>query len=433
MKERCEMKTRCKVEGLKLLLVCLLMWPVGAETGAFAHGSDDGASLQAFCDEAIVYCARQVQRALKGLQLEDGGYDYTLMPRNIASDGKTWTTRKASAEEWCSGFWPGILWMTYEATGDSLVRRAAEGYTQSLSFLDSRPAFDHDLGFLVINSFLKGLGAQNDGGPSEYRRIALAAADTLATLYNNKVGTILSWPRHVRDYGGHNTIMDNMMNLELLFWAANEAKGNQAKSKALYDIAVHHAETTMAHHFRRDGSCYHVAVYDALDGHFIRGVTHQGHHDESMWARGQAWAIYGYTMVYRFTHDKKFLTHACKAADIYLRRLADTSDDLIPRWDMDDPYPRASKDASAACVVASALLELSSYVGGEKGKNYQKTAVSSLRQLSTDRYQSRDRNVAFLMHSTGHHPAGSEIDYSIVYADYYYLEALLRLRQMQIK
>ena len=182
----------------------------------------------------------------------------------------------------------------------------------------------------------------------------------------------------------------------------------------------------MKNHFRPDGSCYHVAVYDTLDGHFIKGVTHQGYADFSMWSRGQSWAIYGYTMVYRFTKDKRFLDFAQKVTDIYLKRLKETSDDWVPLWDMDAPAS-APKDASAACVVASALLELCQYVDKEKGNTYREAAISMLRDLSTERYQSRSNNVAFLMHSTGHHPAGSEIDASIVYADYYYLEALLRL------
>ena len=384
------------------------------------------------------YCHQQVEKALTALQ----PYDFTMMPRNILEGETTWNCRKATPEEWCSGFWPGILWMDYAAqvnkekvkseecvsafSLDSL-RRVAEGYTDALRFMAERPAFDHDLGFITINSFLKGYEAT---GNEEYKRIALACADTLATLYNSKVGTLLSWPRHVKDYGGHNTIMDNMINLELLFWASQE-------NEKLYDIAVRHAETTMEHHFRPDGSSYHVAVYDTLDGHFIKGVTHQGYSDESMWSRGQSWAIYGYTMVYRYTRDQRFLDFAQKVTDIYLKRLQETSDDWVPLWDMDAPSP-APKDASAACVVASALLELCHYdVAGERkdvnGKSvnakYYDAAVAMLRDLSTDRYQSRDKNTAFLLQSTGHHPAGSEIDASIIYADYYYLEALLRLRE----
>jgi len=388
-------------------------------------------------DEQLSYCASQVNRALNALK----DSDYTMEPRNILDGDTAWNCRKASVEEWCSGFWPGILWMDYSHTKDERVRKAAEGYTDVLTFLGEKPAFDHDLGFLTINSFLKGYETT---GSETYKRIALAAADTLATLYNDKVGTILSWPRHVKDYGGHNTIMDNMINLELLFWAdsvqrsqivnrTRYALGSSKKSvnRKLFDIAVRHAETTMRYHFREDGSCYHVAVYDTLDGHFIKGVTHQGYADSSMWSRGQSWAIYGYTMVYRYTKDERFLSFAQKVTDIYLRRLHETSDDWVPLWDMDDPRGlQAPKDASAACVVASALLELCQYVDEAKGREYRDAANAMLICLSSDKYQSRQRNVAFLMHSTGHHPAGSEIDASIIYADYYYLEALLRYKQI---
>ena len=420
---------------MKKILFAIILFPLVA-----CQNSDFDA------DQALEYCAIQVDRALSGLCTADSSYDFSMEPRNILGDETNWNCRKASAEEWCSGFWPGVLWMNYAAQmrnergkptvdgrresqmrdGIALdsLRKVAEGYTDALSFLAERPAYDHDLGFLVINSFLKGYEqTQNE----KYKQIALACADTLATLFNSKVGTILSWPRHVKDYGGHNTIMDNMINLELLFWAAENGS-----SKNLKEIAISHAETTMNNHFRPDGSCYHVAVYDTLDGHFIKGVTHQGYSDSSLWSRGQSWAIYGYTMVYRFTREQRFLDHAQKVTDIYLKRLKKTSDDWVPIWDMDDPRGmEAPKDASAACVVASALLELQQYVDAAKSKEYLDAAKSMLSDLSSDRYQSRDKNVAFLMHSTGHHPAGSEIDASIIYADYYYIEALLRLKALQ--
>lgn len=375
-------------------------------------------------DQALQYCAGQVERALDELSHGDGTYDFTMEPRNILEGETTWNCRKAAAEEWCSGFWPGVLWMTYDYTKNDSIRKVAEDYTASLNFLETHPVYDHDLGFLVINSFLKGYEAT---GKEEYKRIALAAADTLATLYNKKVGTILSWPRHVKDYGGHNTIMDNMINLELLFWAAENGG-----SQKLKDIAISHADTTMRYHFRPDGSCYHVAVYDTLTGCFLRGQTHQGYADSSMWSRGQSWAIYGYTMVYRFSKEQRFLDHAQKVTDIYLKRLKETSDDWVPIWDMDDPRgQQAPKDASTACVVASALLELQQYVDAEKGKTYREAAEAMLHDLSSNKYQSRNKNVAFLMHSTGHHPAGSEIDASIIYADYYYIEALLRYKALK--
>jgi len=376
-------------------------------------------------DKQLRYCHKQVIKALSHLQQADGTYDYTQEPRNILSTDtqQGWNCRKAIAEEWCSGFWPGILWMDYAANGNHSVRRAAEGYTEVLGYLSQRPAYDHDLGFIIINSYLKGYEQNHSAA---YKQVALDAANNLATLYNPTVGTILSWPRHVKDYKGHNTIMDNMINLELLFWAAEN--GGRPR---LRDIAIRHAETTMQHHFRPDGSCYHVAVYDTLTGKFLRGVTHQGYADSSMWSRGQSWAIYGYTMVYRYTRDERFLEWAQKVTDIYLKRLHETSNNWIPLWDMDDPRGLAApRDASAACVVASALIELSGYVPEEKGLEYLNAARGMLTDLSSKHYQSRKHNVSFLMHSTGHHPAGSEIDASIIYADYYYIEALTRLKNI---
>lgn len=371
-------------------------------------------------DEALSYCDGQVRRTLAELKGTDDSIDYTMMPRNIADSLDSWHCRKASKEEWCSGFWPGILWYDYEATGDEAVRKEAEQFTASLKFLSETPAFDHDLGFLVFCSY--GNGYRLTHNP-EYKQVLLNTADTLATLFNPRVGTILSWPRNVALYGGHNTIMDNMINLELLFWAAKNGGDPH-----LAEIAVSHADTTMKYHFRPDYSSYHVAVYDTLSGRFLRGVTHQGRADSSMWARGQAWAIYGYTVVYRETRDERYLDFVQKVADVYLKRLPE---DYIPYWDFDDPaIPDAPRDASAACVVASALLELSTYLPGDKGEEYRAAAINMLASLSSDRYRCGDAKPAFLLHSTGHKPAGSEIDASIIYADYYYIEALLRLKEM---
>lgn len=377
-------------------------------------------------DRQLDYCDRQIHRALHELQLPDGSYNYQMEPRNILKDDrqKGWNCREARAEEWCDGFWPGILWMDYSLKKEPAVKRAAEGYTEALHDIAYQPCYDHDIGFLMFCSYGKGY-EQNHR--EDYRQVILASADSLATLFNPLVGTILSWPRERKPNNWpHNTIMDNMMNLDMMFWAARHG-GN----RLLYDLAVAHAKTTMDHHFRPDGGCYHVAVYDTITGQFIKGVTHQGLADNSLWARGQSWAIYGYTMVYRYTRQQVFLDFAQKVTDLYLRRLRATSDDLIPLWDMDDPRGlKAPRDASAACVVASALLELQQYVGGAKGQAYRQTALDMLAQLSTPKYQSGKRNVAFLMHSTGHHPAGSEIDASIIYADYYYMEALLRAKAL---
>lgn len=370
-------------------------------------------------EESLAYCDRQVKRTLRELSVNDS-IDHTMMPRNIAATDSVWHLRKATPDEWCAGFWPGVLWYNYESTHDEIMREEAELFTSSLEYLSKSPAFDHDLGFLMFCSY--GNAYRLTKNP-KFKDIIIATADTLATLYNPNVGTILSWPRNTVMLGGHNTIMDNMINLEMLFWASKNGG-----SQRLYDIAVKHAEVTMANHFRPDYSCYHVAVYDSITGKFIKGVTHQGYADDSMWARGQAWAIYGYTMVYRETQDPKFLDFACKVTDVYLNRLPD---DYVPYWDFDDPaIPNAPRDASAASVVASALLELQSYCDDDKAKTYKDAAIKMLTSLSTDSYRSGNKRPSFLDHSVGHMPAGSEIDASIIYGDYYYIEALLRLKKL---
>lgn len=360
----------------------------------------------------LQYCCEKVHHTLDQL-----GECYDMQPRNICGNDTAWHCRPVCPEEWCSGFWPGIIWNAYRASGDSALLAKADAFTIALDTIIKRPVFDHDLGFLMFCSYGNGYKLTAD---PQYKQILLDTADSLATLYNPAVGTLLAWPRNIEMFGGHNTIMDTMINLELLFWAA--ANGG---SHDLYDIAVNHAKTTMAHHFRPDHTSYHVAVYDPVDGHHIRCCTHQGYSDDSMWARGQTWAIYGYTVVYRETRDPQFLEFAQHVADVYLDRLPD---DRVPYWDFDDPrIPDAPRDASAAAVAASALIELSDYADSDHADRYLNEATRMLASLSSDNYKSGDRNSAFLLHSVGHHPAGSEIDASIIYADYYYIEALNRL------
>ena len=376
-------------------------------------------------NKALDYCAKQTQRTLTELET-DSGIDYTMMPRNIMADEQHWNCRKATKEEWCAGFWPGVLWYDYEYTKDKQVLEEAENFTHSLKFLSHIPAYDHDLGFLVFCSY--GNGYRLTKNPA-YKQVILDTADTLATLFNPIVGTILSWPREVEPRNWpHNTIMDNMINLEMLFWAAKNG-GNPY----LYDIAVSHADKTMKSQFRPDYTSYHVAVYDTITGNLIKGVTHQGYADSTMWARGQAWAIYGYTMVYRETHDVRFLDFARKVSDVYLSRLPE---DMIPYWDFNAPELSSGepKDASAAAITASALLELSTYINNSDSASfYRNKAVEMLQILSSPAYQARNKKDAFLLHSVGHMNKGWEVDASISYADYYYLEALVRLKRLKEK
>jgi unsaturated chondroitin disaccharide hydrolase len=368
-------------------------------------------------EDPLAYCKAQAAKTLAGLSAPDS------LPRSIAHGQQQW--RIVNYKDWTSGFWPGICWYVYEYTKDSSWKKAAAAASAALVPLSHQPVIDHDIGFQVYCSIGNGYRLTGD---SSYKHVLLAAADTLATLFNPRVGTILSWPRAVpnMEWPQHNTIMDNMMNLELLFWAAKNGGG-----KRLYDIAVSHAATTMKNHFRPDHTSYHVVVYDTLTGKKIKGVTHQGYSDSSMWARGQSWAIYGFTMVYRETKDPVFLDFAQKVTDVYLERLPA---DLIPYWDFSAPdIPNAPRDASAAAVTAAALLELSTFVKEEsKAALYRKKAEQMLEQLSAA-YQSRSANNAFLLHSTGHKPNGGEVDASIIYADYYYMEALMRWKYSQEK
>jgi unsaturated chondroitin disaccharide hydrolase len=366
--------------------------------------------------KSLAYCRKQAAKTLAGLSSPDS------LPRSIAHGQQQW--RLVNYKDWTSGFWPGICWYVYEYSKDPSWKKAAAAASAALVPLSQQPVIDHDIGFQLYCSVGNGYRLTGD---SSYKHVLLAAADTLATLFNPRVGTILSWPRPVpnMEWPQHNTIMDNMINLELLFWAAKNGGG-----KRLYDIAVSHAATTMKNHFRPDHTSYHVVVYDTATGKKIKGVTHQGYADSSMWARGQSWAIYGYTMVYRETKDPVFLDFAQKVTDVYLERLPA---DLIPYWDFSAPgIPNAPKDASAAAVTASALLELATLVKDEaKATLYKEKAIQMLQQLSAPTYQSRETNNAFLLHSTGHKPNGGEIDASIIYADYYYIEALLRWKHIQ--
>lgn len=347
--------------------------------------------------------------------------NYAKMPRTINLGDSNW--HYVPLTDWTSGFYPGILWYLFEYTGDATWKAQADSFSHSLEPLAYRSATDHDLGFQIYCSYGNGYRLTGD---TAYKRVLLSAADTLATLFNPIVGTILSWPGKGRQMEWpHNTIIDNIMNLELLFWAAKNGG-----SKNLYDIALKHAETTMNNHFRPDFTSYHIIIYDTSTGKKIKGITYQGYKDNSMWSRGQAWAIYGFTMCYRESKKPEFLDFAQKVAYVYLNRL---TDDLVPYWDFDAPgIPNAPRDASAAAITASALLELSTMVPDKSlAKSYRTKAEQMLTVLSSEKYQSREVNKAFLLHSTGNEPKGTEIDASIIYADYYYTEALLRAKRLK--
>lgn len=329
--------------------------------------------------------------------------------------------KMVEVKDWTSGFFPGSLWYLYEATGNAKWRAAAEDYTARMA-----PAkFDktqHDLGFMLGASY--GNGYRLTKNPA-YRDALLAGATTLVTRFNPKVGSIQSWDLWKNSTWAFPVIVDNMMNLELLTWST------QATKEPYYrQIAITHADTTLKHHFRPDHSSYHLVDYDPSSGAVRGKVTVQGNADASSWARGQAWGLYGYTMMYRETKKPEYLQQAHNIAGFFMNHPRLPSD-KVPYWDFDDPaIPNAPRDSSAAAIVSSALLELARFSDKDMAKRYRAFAEAQLRSLASPDYLARPgENGGFLLkHATGHKPAGKEIDVPLNYADYYFLEALLRLK-----
>ncbi len=324
------------------------------------------------------------------------------------------------SSDWTSGFFPGELWFLYDYTHDAKWLKQAEVFTAKIE-KEQYNKGTHDLGFMINCSFGN---AYNATHKEAYKKVLIQAAKSLSTRFNPKTGVIRSWD-HNADQWKNPVIIDNMMNLELLF-KATRFTGDST----FYKIAVSHADHTLKNHFRADYSSYHVVDYDPETGAVIKKQTHQGYSDESAWARGQAWGLYGFTMCYRETHNKKYLEQAQHIAKFIFSNPT-MPKDLVPYWDYNDPQiPNVSRDASAAAITASALYELAGY---SKGNDYKQKADRILSSLSSSAYLSPvDQNAGFiLLHSTGHRPAKSEIDVPINYADYYYLEALLRSKGLK--
>ncbi|MCZ4243984.1 glycoside hydrolase family 88 protein [Pedobacter punctiformis] len=320
------------------------------------------------------------------------------------------------SKDWTSGFFPAELWYFYQYTKDKKWLDLAKKYTEDIK-KEQYNKGTHDLGFMIYCPFGNGYQLTQD---TAYRSVIIQAAKSLSTRFNAKAGVLKSWD-HNTDKWKYPVIIDNMMNLELLF-ESTKLTGDSS----FYKIAVLHANTTMKNHFRPDYSSWHVIDYDTLTGNVRQKLTAQGYANESAWARGQAWALYGYTMCYRETKNKAYLAHADGIVNFILSSKV-TPEDGIPYWDYNDPMiPNVSRDASAAAITASALYELAGY-SKNNSKKYKAAADKILKSLSTKYVSKPGENYGFILeHSTGHRPAKSEIDVPINYADYYYLEALLR-------
>lgn len=349
---------------------------------------------------------------------EKNGWGELTNPRNSEPDG---TLHLVPSKDWTSGFFPGELWFLYEYTQNNFWKKKAQQHTEILE-KEKMNGSTHDMGFKVYCSFGNGYRLTQD---EHYKEVLLQSARTLATRFKPNAGIIRSWDHSTAKWACP-VIIDNMMNLELLFWATKESGDS-----TFYDIAVSHARTTMKNHFRPDYSSYHVIDYDTITGQVLKKNTHQGFAHESAWSRGQAWAFYGYTMCYRETRLPEFLEQAQQIGK-YLFSHPNMPEDLIPYWDFDAPdIPDEPRDVSAATVIASALYELSLY-DSENGERYRSYADKIIENLTKHYRATLNKDNGFLLlHSTGTKPTDTEVDVPIVYADYYFIEALMRKDKLE--
>lgn len=341
------------------------------------------------------------------------------LPRTTDSEGKFKT---ADSRWWTSGFYPGTMWYLYEYTNDPKLKEDAGSMTLRVE-REKYTTNNHDVGFILYCSFGNGLRL---AGNESYNEVLLTGAKSLCTRFRPNIGCIQSWGSS--DRWQCPVIIDNMMNLELIMWAFKKSGDS-----SFYKIAVSHADTTMKYHYRPDYSSFHVVSYDTITGRVQVKQTAQGFSDESAWARGQSWGLYGYTMMYRETKLDRYLKQAEHIADFLINN-PNLPEDKIPYWDYNAPgIPDATRDASAGAIMASALIELSGYVEPEKGKNYLKIAERQIRTLSSPLYTAKtgENGNFVLMHSVGSIPANSEVDVPLTYADYYYIEAMMKYRKLK--
>lgn len=340
--------------------------------------------------------------------------EQTDFPKKVArSYSEDEGYKQASFKDWTSGFPAGSMWLMYEFSGDEKWKEFAVKNTEKLDGFQFRTN-THDLGFIGFCSYGNGYRLT---GNEKYKKVILQASETLIKRFDKNIGCIRSW-----DWGDwqYPVIIDNMMNLEMLFWASKETGDPKFAT-----IAISHADVTMKNHFRDNMSSWHVVSYDTTNYEVDVKQTHQGLNDDSAWGRGQAWGLYGYTVMFRETGDEKYLEQASNIADFILSNLPE---DKVSYWDFNDPkIPDALRDVSAASITASALFELGTYEVKHKA-DYLKTANEILASLNSEKYRAKfGTNGGFLLlHSVGNMPRNSEIDVPINYADYYYLEALKR-------
>ena len=379
--------------------------------GVMAFAQNSRKAMKQLIEENMHFAAQQYKVLMKNVPAD-------LMPRSYDAAKDQLIT--SNTKWWCSGFYPGSLWLIYGGTGDKDIKEEAE---KRLAIQEKEKHYtgNHDLGFMMFCSF--GTAYNLTKNPA-YKDVITTSASSLSTRYQPSIKAIQSWDSSSNFKCP--VIIDNMMNLELLEWVSKN--GGEQK---FHNIAVEHANTTLKNHFRPDYSSYHVLDYNLRTGGVDRKVTHQGYSDESAWARGQAWGLYGYIVMYRFTKNAVYLSQANNIARFLLNH-PNLPEDKIPYWDFDAPdIPNAKRDASAGAIMASALLELAQYTKGQQKKQYISSAEKMIQSLASPAYKAPlGKNGGFLLqHSVGHLPNKSEVDVPLTYADYYFLEALTRYKK----
>ena len=375
-------------------------------------------SMSKIIDEAFKNASSQYAGLINEMSSTPG-----LLPHSILPDG---SLHRVSPSSCVSGFFPGSLWYIYEYTGNVTVRKNAEKFTTYLKTQKNNNK-THDIGFMLYCSY--GNKWRLCGKDKETEDVLLSGAKALSSRFNVQVGCTQSWDTGKCGWS-FPVIIDNMMNLELLMWAYKTSGDPVFKN-----IAVRHADTTLKNHFRKDNSSYHVVSFKAKTGAVEIIETHQVYSYESAWARGQAWGLYGYTMMYRETGNKSYLEMARKIASFIIRH-KNLPKDKIPYWDFDAPnIPHAYRDVSAGAIICSALIELSGYVKADEADEYLAVAETQLRALASPAYTAKPGTNKFfiLKHSVGYLPGNREIDVPLSYADYYYLEAMLRFKDRVLK
>jgi hypothetical protein len=402
------------MKSIKCYLVLLSF--CGLSVFAQKDNSKDCFAMKKMIQDNFVFAEKQYKYLEKATPFDSMPKTFEKN-RNVSSD-VYW---------WCSGFYPGTLLYIYEYTKKPLILDEAK---KRLAILDTVKYYtkNHDLGFMMYCSFGNAYRLTKN---EEYKKVILESSKSLATRYRPDAKVIQSWEVSDGGLSGKKgfvgpVIIDNLMNLEMLEWASQNSN-----DKSFANIAENHANTTIKNHFRPDFSSYHVLDYNLKTGEVLKKVTAQGYADSSAWSRGQGWALYGYTMMYRFTKNPAYLKQAQGVAKFILNN-PNLPADKVPYWDFDAPnIPNALRDVSAASIYASALLELGQYTSGKEKQNYVAVAKTILKSLSTPKYRADlGSNGGYLLkHSVGSIPHNGEIDVPLTYADYYFLEALLRYKQ----